>query len=490
MKTFFIYLAILTLGLASCKSTKWASADNYPDDLYYNPSDKPLTVSDEFLPVYSDKELKKDNNKNARRKEGEYLSDNPNYSLEQVTADLNGVQQSYADILTNDSIANADSVLYYNNETGYWVDGFEGSQMDLDYATRLIKFHGPFVGIPYWSPLYTDVLFANPWDWNVYVDNNYVYAFPTYSNPTYWNSGFYAGFGFGFGYGGYGGYGGYYGMGYGYPYWDPWYYPYYPYYPPYYYYPPGYGYCPPIYGPGYPSDNYYYGPREGVPSTGRISSTGGVGISGPRTAVTNPTQGNVASATTTRHITSDKNYQIQKGNNVYTRVSRSNQSQSDVTKKSSSANRNSGTASGNVRTTRRSYSSYSPTRSAKRSTFNRSSSSYTRPTGVSTRSRTPSKTRSGSVYSAPRRSSYSTTHRGSGSVKKTTYRTGSSRSSSYSPSYSTGSSKSRSRSSSSSFSTPSRVSRSSGSSYSPSSTSGSSRGSIRSSGGSSTRGRR
>ncbi len=504
MRTFFIYIAILALGLASCQSTKWASADNYPDDLYYNPNDKPLTVSDEFLPVYSDKELKKDNNKDTRKKQGDYLKDNPNYALEQVTADLNGVQQSYANILTNDSIENADSVLYYNDETGYWVDDFEGSQMDLDYATRLIKFHGPFVGIPYWSPLYTDIIFSNPWDWNVYVDNNYAYAFPTYSNPLYWNSGFNMGFGWGMGFGGY------LGIGYGYPYYgymDPWYirpYPYwyYPYRPwnfPYY---PPYGpYCPPAYSPGTGyADNYYYGSRRGVPSTGTISSNEGTGISGPRSAISNPTKGSIASATTTRHITSDNNYQIRKGNKVYTRMSRSNQSQSDITKKSGSTNSRSAATPGNVRTTRRSYSSYSPSRSAKRSTFNRSST-YSRPTSVSTRrSATPAKARTSRVYSAPRRrSSYSTPRVRTGSAKRPTYNTGSSRSrsssSTYSPSYSTGSSRSSTRSSSSSSSyssSPSRVSRSSSSSFSPSSTSGSSRGSIRSSGGggSTTRGRR
>ena len=479
MKNIFIYIAILSLGLVSCNSTKWANADAYPDDLYYNPNDKPLTVSDEFIPAFSDKELKKENNKDVRSKQSEYQSDNPNYAIEQVTADLMGTQQSYADLLTNDSISDVDSVLYYNDETGYWVNGFNGSQMDLDYATRLIKFHGPFIGVPYWSPLYTDVLFANSWDWNVYVDNNYVYAFPSYTSPFYWSSGFYMGFGYGWGRPWYN------------PWYDPWYSPWYPpyygYYPPYYgYYPPycgpGYGY-PPVYGPGYPSDDYYYGPRQGVPGTGRTSARGETTLSSPRSGIV--TNDQASSVRTTRTVLSNNNLQIKNGNTSYTRVARSNQTPQDVVKKPGSSNSRQGAASGEVRTTRRSYSSYSTSRSAKRSTFNRSTSSYTRPSTVSPKSRTATRPASGRVSSAPRRSSYSSYRPRTNTVRtkstsRPTYRTGSSKSSSYSPStYSSGSSRSRS------FSTPSRSSRSSGSSFSsPSSGSSRSSGSFGSSGGS------
>ena len=480
MRLYLIYFAILAFGLASCNSTKWATAGKYADDLYYNPNDKPLSVSDEYIPVLSDKNLKKENNKDIRNGQSEYLSKNPNYAMEQVTADLNNVQQSYSNLLTNDSISDVDSVLYYNDETGYWVDGFDGSPMDLDYATRLIRFHGPFIGIPYWSPLYTEVVYANPWDWNVYIDNNYAYAFPTYTNPAYWNTGFYMGFSWGMPYSYYS------------PWYNPWYYPpypYYPYYPP--YYGPGWGYCPPYYGPGYDPDNYYYGPRQGLSSSGRISANRDYNVSGPRSAgITNISRNNAVSSTTTRHITPDNNMVIRKGNISYTRVSRNNQNQSDVTKKTTSSRSRPAATNSNVRTTRRSYSSYSTSRSAKRSTFNRST--YTRPTTTQTRRRsTFTRPSSGKVYSAPRSSSYSPARRassGRSTISKPTYRTGSSkssRSSTHSSSYSTGSSRNRS----SSFSAPSR---SSGRSYSVPSSSSTLRrsGSFRPSGGTTRGGRR
>ena len=494
MKTYLIYIAIMVISLMSCKSEKWASADSYPDDIYFNPTDKPLSLSDEYIPTLSDKQVKKENRKEQNKKESQYLKENPNYSMEQVTADMSDVQNTYSDILTNDSISEADTVLYYNDDTGYWVDGFKGSAMDLDYATRIIKFHGPFVGVPYWSPLYSDVLTFNTWDWNVYVDNNYVYAFPSYSSPAYWNTGFYAGFGMGFGFG----YG--YGYGWGYPYYNPWYYPWYGYYPPYYNpwygwpyppyygpYPPYYGpyppYCGPVYGPGYPSDeNYYYGPRKETPTSGRVSADNPQLITSPRTAE-DASSLKTPSTTTRKTMTPDNNLEIKRGNTSYTRISRSNQPHPEGTNKSVSGSSNTGSSNGtvNIRTTRRSYSSYSRSTSAKKSTFNRPT--YTRST--STRSSSGSKANktysvprgSGSIYTAPRRSSsaeVSSTR--SGSSRSKSYSTGSSRSSSSSSGYSGSSGRSYVPSSTRSTGTSSYST--SGSSYhSTRSSSGSSRGS-------------
>ncbi len=489
MKTYLIYIAALVISLSSCNSTKWASADSYTDDLYYSSKDKPLAVSDEYIPVSLEKEVKRENRKEVNSMQSKYLRENPNYSMEQVTSDFSDIQSSYSQLLANDSISDIDTVLYYNDETGYWVDGFEGSTMDLDYATRIIRFHGPFAGVPYWSPLYTDVLFFNTWDWNVYVDNNYAYAFPSYTNSLYWNSSFRYGFGYrnmgfsmgyGWGYPGYGygypGYGwGYPGYGYGYPGYG-WGYPGYGWgYP-------GYGCGYPGYGPGhpghpihpgYPSDNYYYGARVTNPTTGRMNAKQNSIANGPRTANVTSLKG-VSSTRTTTTISPDNNLKIKKGSTTYTRVSRSNQAQSTGDKKSVS-NRPGSSSNGsvNVRTTRKSYSSYSSSTSTKRPTFNRSTSS--RSTGTTRKSNSSSSSRSNSIYSAPRRSS-STSARSSQTSSRSTYKTGSSKSSTSSPSRSSGSSSTKS-----SYSTPSRSSRSSGSSYSPSGSSSGSSGSSKSS---------
>ena len=74
-------------------------------------------------------------------------------------------------------------------ERGEWVNGFEGSQDDYEYAMRIVRFRSPAYAIPISSPLYWDVVYgAFPsWDWNVYDDGLYAYVFPTYTNPLWWD---------------------------------------------------------------------------------------------------------------------------------------------------------------------------------------------------------------------------------------------------------------------------------------------------------------
>lgn len=91
-------------------------------------------------------------------------------------------------------------------ERGEWVNGFEGTQDDYEYAMRIVRFRSPRYAIPVSSPLYWDVVYgAYPsWQWNVYDDGLYAYVFPTYTNPLWWDwrwswgvSGPYWGFGWG-----------------------------------------------------------------------------------------------------------------------------------------------------------------------------------------------------------------------------------------------------------------------------------------------------
>ncbi|MCG8579315.1 MAG: hypothetical protein MI866_05335, partial [Bacteroidales bacterium] len=184
MKTYTIFGLFIILLLSGCSSSQWVDSSYYDDDLYYTPKSKPVVVDDSYAPIEQSKELKKEDRKEFNQLKSEYnkselaVEDNRNFSQ---------IQSDYLGLLSNDSISQMDTLVYYNEETGYWVDGFDGSSMDQDYAERLIKFHGPFNGIPYWSPLYNDMVYFNYWDWNVYVDGDYAYAFPTWSNPWYHN---------------------------------------------------------------------------------------------------------------------------------------------------------------------------------------------------------------------------------------------------------------------------------------------------------------
>ena len=74
------------------------------------------------------------------------------------------------------------------NERGEWVNGFEGSQSDYEYAMRIIRFRNPRYAIPVSSPLYWDVVYSLPsWEWNVFDDGYYAYVFPTYTNRLWWD---------------------------------------------------------------------------------------------------------------------------------------------------------------------------------------------------------------------------------------------------------------------------------------------------------------
>ena len=118
------------------------------------------------------------------------------------------------------------------NERGEWVNGFEGTQDDYEYAMRIIRFRNPRYAIPVSSPLYWDVVYSLPsWEWNVFDDGLYAYAFPTYSNRLWWDwrwnypwgsswawSGWYSPWYGNYWYGGWhGGWGGYWGGYWGHP---------------------------------------------------------------------------------------------------------------------------------------------------------------------------------------------------------------------------------------------------------------------------------
>lgn len=68
------------------------------------------------------------------------------------------------------------------------MNGFNGSQDDYEYAERIIRFRNPRFAVSISSPLYWDIVYgANSWDWNVYTDGFYAYAFPTFTNRLWWD---------------------------------------------------------------------------------------------------------------------------------------------------------------------------------------------------------------------------------------------------------------------------------------------------------------
>jgi hypothetical protein len=494
--TLITITAVLLIVAGGCTTGRMASTGVYYDDIYYAPDLTKANKEQAFAPVPSivkeeEKQIKKEENRQIRNYERSNLS-----REQRDTRDFSEIQNKYASILADDETENVDSLLYYNDETGYWVDGFEGSEMDRDYAERLIRFHGPFTRISYWSPLYNQFVYFNDPDWNVYVDGNYAYAFPTWSNPWYdsyrynwsspWHSSFYFGIGsyWGYPYSSYYSwydpfYSSYYSWGFGwpyyhYPYYNHWYHPYHHY---------------------YSHDNNRRGVYRGLRPSMRTSNTRYSNTSPSRSSNTLKRTGSNTGRTVRTTPSGTRIIQNADGSTIATNSKRNTQriisgsatlkseGQSSQSRSISRYQGGSGASSGTIQTRSRRSSTptYSQPGNASRPSYNRTGS-YSRPSNSNTRtynSNSDLKSGSQTQRKTTVRSQTRTYNSGSSSQQRSNIRTRS-----YTPSQS-----GASRSSSSYRSTPTR---SSGSSYSGSrsSSSSGSRSSGSSSGNTVRRGRR
>lgn len=298
---------------------------------------------------------------------------------------------------------------------GEWVDGFDGSQDDYEYATRIIRFRNPRYAISISSPLYWDVVYGlNTWDWNVYTDGLYAYAFPTFTNPLWWDWR-YNSYGWGWGYPYYGF--GWYGWGGFYAGWGGWYGGW----------GPGWGYHH-HYHPGYWGDRHWgnaftsrrsYGTRaSGITrSPGRTSTRRSSVVNGGQTRRTSSATGVRQSGTSTRRVVG--------------------------TRSSSTSTRTGVTRSGSTSTRRSTYTRPSSTRS---SSYNgvstrtssrsgvgvptRGSSTYSR--GSSTYSRSSSTTRTYNDNNEGTHRTYSSSPSRSYGSSRSSFSSGGSRSGGYS----------------------------------------------------------
>lgn len=311
------------------------------------------------------------------------------------------------------------------NEDEGWVNGFNGSVADYEYATRIIRFHSPRFAVHISSPYYWDIVYGlDSFNWNVYVDGSYAWAFPTFSNSLWWDWTFSRPY-WGYGAYPYGFYSGYWGI------YNPYYYGgwYGGWYNPYYWGGPGYYHHRPYYGwGGRPS--YYdnrrpvsgaYGSRHSslnrtstgtrVPVGGRYnsgtrnSSTAGTRVTGSNysnrnNSYTGPRQGSYTRVSDRNAATGGNRVSGTSGNSSvrsYTRVARDGSSSTWGTgsynrSNSSSYNRNSSSSSYNRSSSSYNRSSSSSYNRSSSSSYNRSSStgSYSRGGGSGSYSRSSS----------------------------------------------------------------------------------------------------
>ena len=182
-----VFLSLFALCLP------WAlSAQSVDDDLYYVPSKKKEeTKQTQKAPVVKEEIVVKSNAPTT-------VYTSPGSTTVVVkdrkgnTRDIDEYNRRYDS--GDYEFSQENDTLYINEKEddgldGEWVNGeFEGSQDDYEYATRIIRFRNPRYAISISSPLYWDVVYGlNSWEWNVYTDGLYAYAFPTFSNRLWWD---------------------------------------------------------------------------------------------------------------------------------------------------------------------------------------------------------------------------------------------------------------------------------------------------------------
>lgn len=334
-------------------------AQSFDDDLYYTPKDKGTSSEDR-------KTERTEEVKTTPESEG-YVPAGAAFVVKDRKGNVRDVDEY------NRRYDSSDNTFTMENDTlviqekddadrGEWVNGFDGSEDDYEYAMRIVRFRNPRFAIPISSPLYWDVVYGvNSWDWNVYDDGFYAYAFPTYTNRLWWDWRFGSfgitwGFPYYSGYWGWGGYypaywGGYWGHHHGW--YDPWY---------------GHGHW------GRPINTRpAVGSRPAYTSRPSGSSRPSVSSRPGGTATSRPSSGRVVGS---RPVASSR-----PGSSVTTRPGISSttdrQSGSYTRPSSSRPSGNSSVSSRSSSTSRRSSSSYNPSESSTRSSsYSRGSSSY------------------------------------------------------------------------------------------------------------------
>lgn len=493
MRTIYLVSFSLTCFLS------FSSAQNLTDDIYFTPADADKDVSK--VRVKADKPRYKNGAKEIIFKES---SQGKSIVLDQDTV--------YFLSEMNDSIAMAETI-DIDQEEGYYLNGFEGGEMEYEYAERIRRFHNPKFSIHISDPQYMDIYFLDDSRWNVYIDGSYAWVTPTWTNPYWynyywapysysswywrtnpyayhswyysnpWTYGFYGWTGYSpwyygyydWGYPYYGGYYGYYGGYYGH-YYGGWGYPYYHY---------------PYYWGSYTtvSRNRNYsepvrrraisGGSSGVSSAStntRISGGNYSPVVGRSTTVSNNERSSGSTSTRTRPaelrstVKSTSNVSTTRSAAINTRISGVDTRTRTVTT-SGNIDRGSNTIVPTVRQaqTRSTSGTTTPTRSTRT---------------VTTPTRSSATVRAGTGGSSTLRSAVATPSNRSSSSSRSVYTPSVRSSSSSSTSTYSAPIRSSSSSSGSSYSAPSRSSSSSGSSSYSAPSSSSSGGSSRSSGGS------
>lgn len=178
---------IVFLLLTACCLSGLTMAQSINDDLYYVPSKEKKEARQEKKTsparedAYSTRDVRTQNGNTVivvKDRKGR-VRDVDEYNRRYTSREN--------DFSLNDDTLYVSEKSYYEPE-GEWVNGFDGSDDDYEYAMRIVRFRNPRYAVSISSPYYWDIVYGlDSWNWNVYTDGYYAYAFPTFSNRLWWD---------------------------------------------------------------------------------------------------------------------------------------------------------------------------------------------------------------------------------------------------------------------------------------------------------------
>lgn len=187
MKQKYLYLLIVII-LSSCETSRIMTSNIYEDDLYYSPSEKPLSVKEMERNLTNDisiNQLSDKQNEQYINTAKKIIDKNRTNYPDITNREVDNLAIKSVKIRKNPATGINDTIIEVINK-GFWINGFKGSKADLDDAMNTIeRFPLGFGYFGNGDRIGENLAFES--DWNVYTRDGKYWWFPTFSNITFYS---------------------------------------------------------------------------------------------------------------------------------------------------------------------------------------------------------------------------------------------------------------------------------------------------------------
>jgi hypothetical protein len=185
MKKFYLYI-IIAIALSSCAIGNFSTSNVYEDDIYYNPSEKPLSIKEveKQLEIYTNNEIKPETKKSLEEKAQKIIRDDRRAYPDFTNNEINNPEIESVRYIRNQETGAQDTIIELMN-SGFWMNGFKGTDSDLADAMRKIsQYPNGFAYFGNASEIANNIAYDS--NWNVYTRDGKYWWFPTFSNTGYY----------------------------------------------------------------------------------------------------------------------------------------------------------------------------------------------------------------------------------------------------------------------------------------------------------------